>query len=81
MEEKKEKKSNIYYSERVDVVFQTYRKSLLNSISKVSEALLISSGSDSPQYDEVMNLLNLLYNQYKAVDNFCKDYCKIKEVI
>lgn len=81
MQNPTQEKPKLYYCEKVDVTFQTYRKSIIDCISAVCNYLLVSSHFESEQVEQIMNLLNLLNNQRVAVENFLKDYSRVKEEV
>ena len=81
MQNQTQEKPRLFYSEKVDVTFQTYQKSLLDCISATCNFLLVSSGIQSDKVEEIINLLNLLNGQRHAVESFLKDYSRIKEDI
>lgn len=79
--EKNNEDLKIAYVEKVDVTFTTYKKSLLDCISYVSTAVQLASSMESEQLQENIALINLLNNQFIAVDKFIKGYTKIKEAV
>lgn len=81
MENQNNLNSNLFYSEKVDLCFQTYKKCLFECLSSLSEPLKVCTSFESLQTQELINLIYILNNQINAVDKFLADYSKIKETV
>lgn len=73
--------SNLFYSEKVDLTFQTYRKSLYDCLQSLSEPLKICATFEGSESQELINLIFIINNQICAVDKFLSDYSKLKESV
>jgi len=67
------------YDESVDLMFQTYRKSLLDNIARTGELIKTCSVLESKQLDESVSLLHLLFNQLSCVNSFISSYSRLNE--
>ena len=78
-----EKEAKIFYSPKVDVVFQDYKKALLDCIGSMTDVLKVgvSFESDIESIQEKIALINLLNSQLVAVDKFITGYSKIEETV
>lgn len=78
-----QKEGKLFYCPKVDVVFQDYKKALLDCITVVTEVVKVSTSvaSDIEDIQQKIALINLLNTQLVAVDKFVKDYSKIEEVL
>lgn len=78
-----ENQAKLFYCPKVDVVFQDYRKALLDCITVVTDVLKVSASMESniESIQEKIALINLLNQQLVAVDKFVKDYSQIEEVV
>lgn len=71
----------LFYSSKVETMFRTYDKAILDCMSDASQGLLVSSGLNSKETDKLINLLNLLNNQHKSVTAFVEKYAQMTEKV